>query len=371
MPESSELPHADLIAELRIVRERGLLRLRQAPLPSLTACAERLGLPTAGGLLPTSITTMLHRVVAELGEGTLAGATALTLGVAPGTRDMAAQDRRRKAADVYGVSVERFRKHHERLILEHVADKILDLCQRTVPPPPRDAEPVPPSVPAVRLRMPHRRGDLHLTVHGRRVETLSGIDVLVSSENVYLEMAKTFKSSLSGTLRNVAARRNALGEVVDDVLQRELHEWLHKHSRTGMPVAPGTVIATSPGELVRQGVRRIYHAATAIPRPHTDDYAIEPAGVLRAVHGVFALAREERPDFDPPLRSVCLPLFGSGRGGLPLATSLAYAWPALEAELAEGDWDVHLITRDAEGIRAVLAALADLGARRADPLASH
>ncbi|GII90439.1 hypothetical protein [Sinosporangium siamense] len=359
MPESPELPHTDLIGELRTLRERGLLRLRQAPLPALTSCADRLGLPTADGLLPTTITTLLDRVVAALGEGTLADATAFTLGTAPGTRDMAAQDRRRKAAEVYGVSVERFRKHHERLILEHVADKILELCQRASTPPSTGPA---PTGPVFRLAVTHRGRDVPLTLHGKPVETLCDIDVVVSSENIYMEMAKTFKSSLSGTLRNVAARRNALGEVVDDVLQRELYEWMHKHGRFGVPVAPGTVVPTSSGDLVRQGIRRVYHAATAIPRPHTDDYAIEPAAVMRAVHGAFALARDERHAFDPPLRSICLPLFGSGRGGLPIETSAAYAWPALEKELAADDFEVHLITRGGDPTTAALDALHRLGA---------
>jgi hypothetical protein len=43
---------------------------------------------------------------------------------------MAAQDRRRRAALIYGVSVERFRKHHERIVLEQVAEEILSvLCK--------------------------------------------------------------------------------------------------------------------------------------------------------------------------------------------------------------------------------------------------
>ncbi|MFC4588597.1 hypothetical protein [Sphaerisporangium corydalis] len=361
MPEPSGPRHAELVAELRLVRERGLLRVGQAPLPALTAATLAVGLPAGEGLLPSSITTLLERVLAGLGEGTLADATAYTLGIAPGTRDWPAQDRRRRAAEVYGVSVERFRKQHERVLLNHVAEKVLQLCQEA------GGVPAVRDVPAVgtarRVAVPTRRGELVITLHRAPVETLRDIDIVVSSENVYLEMAKTFKSSLSATLRNVAARRNDLGEVVDDVLQRELREWLRAHGREGMAVAPGTVVPTSPGELARQGVRRVYHAATAIPRPHTDGYAVEPAGVLRAVHGVFALARAERDLYEPRLGSLCLPLFGAGRGGLAPETSFAYLWPALELEMGEPDgWEVHLITRGERGATAAVAALGGLGA---------
>ncbi|MEO3807777.1 hypothetical protein ABGB17_02100 [Sphaerisporangium sp. B11E5] len=344
------------MAEIRMVRERGLLRLNQVRLPALEAAVTVLGLPAAEGLLGSSIIRLLERVLGRLGGGTLGEATAYTLGLVPGTRDWPAQTRRQRAAEVYGLSVERFRKDRERLILGHVAETILALCAEAV------SAPEEVDVPAVggARRLVARAGDADvvITLHRGPVETLRGIDVLVSSENIYLEMAKTYRSSLSATLRNVAARRGETGDVVDDVLQRELREWLRAHGREGTPVAPGTVVATSPGELARQGVRRVYHAATAVPRPGTEGYTVEPAAVLRAVRSVFALARSERDRFDPPLRSLGLPLFGAGRAGLPPETSFAYLWAALEPELStSGPWDIHLITRRERTATAVISAL--------------
>lgn len=61
-----------------------------------------------------------------------------------------------------------------------------------------------------------------VTVHVLPVELLTGIDVIVSSENTYLQMSKTFRDTVSGSLRRGAAIRGPAGEIIDDVLAREL-----------------------------------------------------------------------------------------------------------------------------------------------------
>ncbi|GAB3968109.1 hypothetical protein GCM10029978_036910 [Actinoallomurus acanthiterrae] len=360
MPRSGEERHDEVVAELRALRVKGLLRLRGTPLPELTKVAAGLGLPEA----PSSIASLIGRIVEGM-DGTLAEAAAYTFGVAPGTGDWPAQDRRKRAAEVYGVSVERFRKSHEVVILEQIAERIVGLAAAPHPP---SSQQTPVAGLALghstTLVLPGAAGRApRVTVHRRPVEAIRDIDVLVSSENVYLEMSKTFHSSLSASLRSAAARRDPLGAVIDDVLQRELRSWLADHHREGMPVTPGTVVPTSPGELASCDIRRIYHAAVAVPRPRTNDYDVEPAGVIRAVHNVFVLARAERTTVDPPLRSICLPLFGAGRGGLSPETALAYLWEPVRRELLADDrWDVHLLTRSAASCAAVLTALRDVGA---------
>jgi O-acetyl-ADP-ribose deacetylase (regulator of RNase III) len=365
MAHSAAIPHADLVVELRLVRERGLLRLRGAALPALTAATAALRLSATEGLTSSSVAALLDQVIISLGEGTLATATAYTFGLASGTRDWPAQDRRRRSAEVYGVTPERFRKHQERLIVEHVAEEILRLCLLGAK---RDGEDGPPALSVGarrRLVLTLPAGEGHVTVCRMPVQALRNVDILVSSENIYLEMSKIFKSSLSASLRSAAALRNEVGELLDDVLQRELHAWVRAHGREGLSVAPGTVVPTSSGELAALGVRRVYHAATAIPKTHTNDYDVEPTGVLHAVRNVFRLARQERALFSPPLASICFPLFGAGRGGLEPEISFAYLWPGLEPEICR-DWDIHLLTRSAAGCTAVLRGLNELGARSAE-----
>lgn len=68
----------------------------------------------------------------------------------------------------------------------------------------------------------------------------------------------------------------------------------------------------------------------------------------------LALLSEEHHRHSPPLRSVCFPLLGSGRGGLPYQVSLAAVWAAVEAELARGArWDIHFVVRTPEAAAVV------------------
>ncbi|MET7291494.1 macro domain-containing protein [Streptomyces griseoloalbus] len=187
-----------------------------------------------------------------------------------------------------------------------------------------------------------------VTVRLTPIERIRDIDILVSSENVYLEMSKTFRPTVSGVLRRAAAERSD-GEVVDDVLARELAVWLHAHRRTGLAVRPGTVVPTSAGALSRQGVRRVYHAAVATPVDHGSRYHVAPGTVTEAVRQSFELARAERKTLALPLTSICFPLLGAGRGGLPAADAAAHLLGAVREELRrDPSWSVLLVTRRRE-----------------------
>ncbi|ACY96974.1 MULTISPECIES: Appr-1-p processing domain-containing protein [Thermomonospora] len=348
-----------LTADLKKLRERGLARLRQTSLPALETAAALCGDgdPASGSMYRTAtLEDILRKAVADLG-GDLSEAAGYTFGLVSGTRDWPVGERRKRAAAIYGVSTERFRKHHEQLIVEQVAESILKLCKTN-----ESARSAPPSAPALpdgprelRLGGP----ELPVTLHFMPVEMVRGVDVIVSSENVYLEISKLFRSSLSAALRRAAARISETGEILDDVIQRELTQWMRKHGRFGLPVAAGTVAPTTPGEMARAGVRRLYHAAVAVPRMGGDAYDITPEAVARAVRNVFHLAEQERERFDPPLRSIAFPLFGAGRGGLDPAVSFGYLWAALEREIGgrSGHWDLHLITRSRRDAEAVVRLL--------------
>jgi hypothetical protein len=135
MQFAPDVPTLDeIVAELRTLRERGLVRLRHTDLPNLGRAAARTGLVAVVGGGPGAVEAMVRTAVENLGGDGLGRAATATFGLARGERDMAAQDRRRRAALVYGVSVERFRKHHERIVLEQVAEEVLKLCMTSVVP---------------------------------------------------------------------------------------------------------------------------------------------------------------------------------------------------------------------------------------------
>ncbi|WP_335980674.1 macro domain-containing protein [Streptomyces sp. CA2R106] len=360
--------HGAILAEVRRVRRAGLVRLRTLDLPGLAGIADLArdvpfdGADPAGG----AVERVLRLAVARLDGGTLRTAAAYGLGLHPGTRDWPAADRRRRAAQVYGVSVERFRKHQELIVLGEVAEQVALLARQApgggaVPSP---GAPVPATGPAPALvpapapapaSAPAAHRTAHVRVHGRTVavtvhvhavDLLRDVDVVVSPSNTYFVLPPPYKSSVSAALRRAGARRDAMGGLMDDRIEDELRQWAARHGSPGRAAQPGTVAVTSGGELARQGIRRIYHVALAVPRPESNDYEVQPADITRGVARALALLAEESARHDPPLRSVCLPLLGAGRGGLTPAASFAALWAAVEAELARGaDWDVHLVVR--------------------------
>jgi O-acetyl-ADP-ribose deacetylase (regulator of RNase III) len=351
----------EIVADLRVLRERGLVRLRHTDLAALSQAAARTSVGAAASGGPGAIEALVRAAVENLGGGYLGAAATATFGLARGARDMPAPDRRRRAALVYGVSVERFRKHHERIVLEQVAEEILKWCIASAAPGRPD------TVYADlgrQIVLDGRAGDLSfpLVVHIEPVELLSDVDIVVVPENIYLELPQHFKSSVSAAIRRAAAVRSTDGQIVADVVADELQSWIRRHGRPGLPVAPGTVAATSSGDMAGRGIRRIYHAAIASPRPGTNDYDVEPTAIAHAVRNVFALARAERQRFGPALRSLGFPLLGAGRGGLHPATSFTWIWTSIEREIRDGGpWEIHFITRCRPTADLIIARLVETG----------
>ncbi|MET7273183.1 hypothetical protein ABZS59_18655 [Streptomyces flaveolus] len=346
--------HAALHSDLREVRRAGLVRLRGRALPALEPAAEAVGAGTAR-TPGAAVEALLRLAVSRLDAGTLRTAAEYTLGLAQGTRDWPASSRRARAAAVYGVSVERFRKDHEVMVLGQIAEHIVLLMAETTTGSPGAA-----TVDAgdsgthrsVTARVAGR--DVRLTLHMHPADLLRDVDVIVSPANVYFALPESYKSSVAASLRRAAAVRGVTGEVLDDPVRDELRAWADRQGTSGRAVLPGTVVATGPGALAQQGIRRIYHAAVAVPRAGTNDYDVLPADVTRAASRALAVLAQEHDRHDPPLRSVCFPLLGSGRGGLPYHVSLAAVWAALEAELARGArWDVHFLVRTPEAAAVV------------------
>jgi hypothetical protein len=367
----------DVVADLRVLRERGLVMIRHTELPALRLAAAwavtvgtlPAGPPAALDTGPRAVEALVRVAVNHLDGGELGTSATHTFGLAPGDRDKPAQDRRRKAALAYNVSLERFRKHHEKRVIEQVAEKIMELCQ----PLPASSGPGSPSGPRPQDGPPERGEEVRLegrakgarfpvTVHVQPVELLRDVDVVVAPANIYLALPQPYKASVSAALRRGSARHSADGSVVADEVAEELRAWIAANGRPGMPVAEGTVAATTSGAMADQGVRRIYHAAVAAPRPATNDYDVQPTAIARAVHAVFAVARAERERFSPPLGSLCFPLLGAGRGGLAPATSFDWIWSALEHELrADNTWEIHFIAHRKAVAEVIVAGITRSG----------
>jgi hypothetical protein len=397
--------HESLVQDLRLLRERGLLRIRTLELPALAAAVES----TSGGARAGSadeIERLLRTAISALGDGESGLAAAYLFGVVQGTIGRRPTDLRERAAQEYGrLSPETFRKGPERRLISRLADEILRLQPGDSRPAPARGpasarepasargpaparEPVAPSsgeLPEVVLDLeralaetrtsdenqyttarygpyPCAFGDLVAPIQIRvgKIEHLTDVDVVVSSENVYIEPARMFTATLSGALRRAAAERDEAGVVVRDVVYDELRSWVTDHGSPGQPVEPGIVVPTSSGALGGQGIRRIYHAAVAVPKVGTHEYTVTWESVARSVHSVFDRLRAERDRFSPPLRSVSLPLFGAGYGRIDVTDSWNWLWRSLRAELArDGEWEVHLTALTAPQAVAILRGLLD------------
>ncbi|MEU8861484.1 macro domain-containing protein [Streptomyces umbrinus] len=375
--DPSELPpHHQLVAELRALRKVGLSRVRQISHPGLAAAASAAGLPTgpeepaAGierllraavhwldGSVPSPAGHLIPDPPAAGPVGELARAAAHSFGLV-GAASQIAGERRKAAAAVFGVTTESFRHRQERQVIDRLADAVLGLAGAGAPPegnplPQATPSDVPPAV--ARMTGPPVHYDTipgavaahpDIQVHLSPIELLRDIDVLVSSENTYLEMSKIFRNTVSGALRRAAATRDETNAVIDDPLARELRDWMARHGRSGLQVPPGTVVPTGPGALARRGVRRVLHAAVAVPRRTGNGYEACESTVVEAVSAAFRVAAGERDAHEPPLASLCFPVLGAGRGGLQPERAARWLRWAVEEELrADPRWTVHLVTR--------------------------
>jgi O-acetyl-ADP-ribose deacetylase (regulator of RNase III) len=353
------VPLDEIIADLRVLRERGLVRIRHTDLAALRTAADLATALPPDEPGPRAVEALLRLAVENLGEGSLASAATHTFGLNRGARDRPAQDRRRRAAQEYGVSVERFRKHHERVVIEQVAEEILKLAaptwQVTGPEPPELASEV-----TVRCRV--GEAWVPVVVHVEPVELLRDVDVVIVPANTYLEMPQPYKASVSAAIRRAAAWHAPDGTITADPVLDELRAWIRDNGRPGLAVTAGTVAATSSGALSQHGIRRLYHVAVVSPRPGTNDYDVDPAAIAQAVSNTFATARAERDLFSPRLRSLGFPLLGAGRGGLDPAVSFAWIWASIQREIGDDDsWDIHFITRRRAAADIVAAGLSSPG----------
>jgi O-acetyl-ADP-ribose deacetylase (regulator of RNase III) len=187
-------------------------------------------------------------------------------------------------------------------------------------------------------------GTLH--VASGDISRIRGVDVFVNSENDYMQMARVFESkTISATLRRMGSRiRDGRYE---DTVQQELDVQLAKRGR---PVQYGEVFATSAGGptsiLAKENkARYIFHVAAvqAIPAearlaPFKQSFQIETcvrsvmtkivsvkeANGMISPDGTEQLFEQERRSAagEAVIRSVVLPLFGTGQGGASVSEVL-------------------------------------------------
>jgi hypothetical protein len=128
MPAKNRAPtHGELVADLRLIRERGLGRIRHYHTSALTVACGMYGAPVDDARRPATVEALLREAVEQVGGGRAGEAASYSLGLVQGTKLWSATERRKAVAKAQGVSVERFRKGYEGVLLEQVAEGILTL----------------------------------------------------------------------------------------------------------------------------------------------------------------------------------------------------------------------------------------------------
>ncbi len=224
-------------------------------------------------------------------------------------------------------AVERTRKQQ--------AEKLEVLLQRQSTPVPK----APDNQKAETFTLERIGSKINIHIASGDIAHVRGIDVLVNSENDFMQMARFFeKKTLSSILRRRGS--SSRGGKYQDTIQREL-DWVLRDF--GRPFQPGEAFATSAGgpysELARVNrARYIIHVTSvqAVPNLNTVVPFGQPDQIESCMRGClsrFCDINKAKGVISPPdtlqielqqqvagegqwaVRSIIFPLFGAGKGG--------------------------------------------------------
>jgi len=221
------------------------------------------------------------------------------------------------------------------------------------------------------------------------ISKIRNVDVIVNSENDYMQMARFFEShTVSSLLRRRGARMKdgRYQDAIQQELDWQLREW-------GRPVRASEVFPTSAGgpdsELARVSKARVILHVAAVQAvdsesrviPYTHPQQIEASvrntlstlADLNRVAGVFSPPGSDQRDEQErlaasgggQLRSIVFPLFGTGQGGAEASAVIGPMVDALVEFLSDSDnhataqvlQDVYISAYAREDCDLVIAAL--------------
>jgi nudix-type nucleoside diphosphatase (YffH/AdpP family) len=168
----------------------------------------------------------------------------------------------------------------------------------------------------VKFAMKGKKANRRLVIGIKTGDILNveGVDVWVNSENTDMMMDRIIDKSISARIRYAGAEKDDNGAVRVDTIANDLRRVLGGR----VSVAPATVLDTEAGELAARGVRRIAHVAAVHGVPGKGTVADENTISTCAGNVLEYIHRRNRGFLRSfhPLRSVLLPLLGTGEGGL-------------------------------------------------------
>lgn len=150
----------------------------------------------------------------------------------------------------------------------------------------------------------------------------ANVDVLVNSENVYMQMERVFdRQSVSKTIRRRGAKFYGQ-QIQEDTIQQQLNEQLFSSVGTGVPVRLSDVLVTAAGhqksDLHRQHIKRIFHVAAVDAHLDNGLIRVKDRDVVKRCVVNCLQEIESRNVTGEALSSIIFPLLGTGIGGLEI-----------------------------------------------------
>lgn len=137
------------------------------------------------------------------------------------------------------------------------------------------------------------------------IKHITNVDVWVNSENTNMQMARHFERSISSTIRYEGAIKDDTGDVIDDVIAKDL-----KKVTKGRDCTAGTIVVTTAGALEeKNNVKRIFHAAAVVGEPGKGYRPI--SNIEDCVRNALAKA-DSKALADVDIQSILFPLMGTG-----------------------------------------------------------
>lgn len=222
---------------------------------------------------------------------------------------------------------------------------------------------------------------IHITIGDVMAVHYGDLDVMVNSENDFLQMARFYQMrSISGALRRYGALFDDNQRLIEDTVQQDLCAAFN-----GLPpVALTRVLVTKAGHeqsvlRTQKGLKLIFHAIavrydvghrTVPVQPMHDGQFIDTIKncfwQVQAVNNNEPLRQSIAPDFEA-IRSIAFPLFGTGGSVLSITNAADYMvsalYNALRAVVNEGQanlftlTDIHLLAYSASEAKPLKEAL--------------
>ncbi len=140
------------------------------------------------------------------------------------------------------------------------------------------------------------------------IRNAQGIDIWVNSENTNMQMSRFYENTISGIIRYLGAKHDALGNVIEDSIANELKKVMGNN----LSVNPGIVLVTGAGELEQKnGVKKIFHVASVRGEVGKGYESINDLGSCIS----NSLEKADSQEFENlDIKSILFPLLGTGQG---------------------------------------------------------